>query len=415
MSEIVVTGPRAPGPAASAAHGALRNPGSGAGNAFASLLLGLGAAEPLASDSELIPDPTSENLLDAGKEGDPVAADASSLAAMLGPDLMLMQRAVVQAGGSTAAAAPAPLDPGKASAVAPPEWAPVEGGRAGQTPVANTGVTAARLRQVDGAPIPRTDGAGLPQSVDGTNLMRGEAKARPAEAQVLSAPGAPQSGRVDPAHLRDLPPPDFRLAMRSLPPEPEAVAIPAADMPGLGLQRSQQRDGSAPEDGRGREGSGTAWTADRQTSVDEAVPVAGVLPEDYAAAAQSATDGMAYWSTNGVHTGEIQLQDGLQEPMNIRVRVSGDEAQVAFAADHAALREQLASTADQLQALLGDSGIRLTDVSVGTSGRQPQPQPQPETGTRPKDSAVRGAVLEPLVALQPTTPRRPAGRLDIFA
>ena len=145
------------------------------------------------------------------------------------------------------------------------------------------------------------------------------------------------------------------------------------------------------------------------------MPVAGVLPEDYAAAAQSATDGMAYWSTNGVHTGEIQLQDGLQEPMNIRVRVSGEEAQVAFAADHAALREQLASTADQLQALLGDSGIRLTDVSVGTSGRQPQPQPQPETGTRPKDSAGRGAVLEPLVALQPTTPRRPAGRLDIFA
>lgn len=139
------------------------------------------------------------------------------------------------------------------------------------------------------------------------------------------------------------------------------------------------------------------------------------MPEDYAAAAQTATEGMAYWSTNGVHTGEIHLQDGQQEPMSIRVRVSGEEAQVSFAADHAEMREQLANSADQLQALLGETGIRLTDVSVGTSGGQPQPQPQPEAGSRPKDSQARGTALEPLVAQQPPSPRRSTGRLDIFA
>ncbi|MGR8918582.1 MAG: flagellar hook-length control protein FliK, partial [Gammaproteobacteria bacterium] len=66
------------------------------------------------------------------------------------------------------------------------------------------------------------------------------------------------------------------------------------------------------------------------------------------------------------HTQQARLAVSPAElgPVEVRVSVSGDEAQVQLAAAHAATRELLEDAMPRLRAALSESGLALTDADV---------------------------------------------------
>ncbi|APW48185.1 hypothetical protein RA876_03770 [Rhodoferax antarcticus] len=78
---------------------------------------------------------------------------------------------------------------------------------------------------------------------------------------------------------------------------------------------------------------------------------------------------VSYWATNGVQSAELTL-DGLgDEPVEVRISVDGDEAQIDFRSNMPEVRQVLESASAQLKAMLSSEGLQLTGMSVGTSGR----------------------------------------------
>lgn len=101
----------------------------------------------------------------------------------------------------------------------------------------------------------------------------------------------------------------------------------------------------------------------------------GINPTyEVAAASAAVADGavaetVSYWATNGVQSAELTL-DGLgDEPVEVRISVEGDQAQIDFRSDQPEVRQVLESASAQLKAMLSSEGLQLTGMSVGTSGR----------------------------------------------
>jgi flagellar hook-length control protein FliK len=77
---------------------------------------------------------------------------------------------------------------------------------------------------------------------------------------------------------------------------------------------------------------------------------------------------VAYWITQDVQNAEIKL-DGLGlDPVEVSIRMSGNEAQVSFRTDEIHTRDLLDSASTHLKEMLQSQGIVLSGVSVGTSG-----------------------------------------------
>jgi len=70
------------------------------------------------------------------------------------------------------------------------------------------------------------------------------------------------------------------------------------------------------------------------------------------------------------HRGHLRLQDEQWRTLDIEVRLRGDEAQVAFATDTGAARDLLHRSAAQLREAMAQSGLTLTEVSVGAGTQQ---------------------------------------------
>ncbi|MFO1263867.1 MAG: flagellar hook-length control protein FliK [Rhodoferax sp.] len=77
---------------------------------------------------------------------------------------------------------------------------------------------------------------------------------------------------------------------------------------------------------------------------------------------------VAFWLTNDVQNAELKL-DGLgEQPVEVSIRLQGNEAHVAFRTDEAQARNALEQAGTALRDLLHREGLMLTGVSVGTTG-----------------------------------------------
>jgi len=102
---------------------------------------------------------------------------------------------------------------------------------------------------------------------------------------------------------------------------------------------------------------------------------------------------VSYWATQGVQSAELTL-DGLgDEPVEVRISVEGDQAQIDFRSNQPEVRQVLESASAQLKAMLSGEGLQLTGMSVGTSGRGGAQ----DNGRQPKP----GARQTTLVSLEP--------------
>lgn len=184
-----------------------------------------------------------------------------------------------------------------------------------------------------------------------TQLELRDARMQPASAQALATVDA---SRAAPAVL----------PMDSLTASPDR----RDGRPGTGLTRT------------GLEGVAGGTVADRLgiNPTYEVAATTATVPEGQVA------ETVSYWASHGVQSAELTL-DGLgDEPVEVRISVEGDQAQIEFRSNQPDVRQALEGASAQLKALLSGEGLQLTGMSVGTSNRgasqgeggQPKPSPR---------------------------------------
>ena len=123
---------------------------------------------------------------------------------------------------------------------------------------------------------------------------------------------------------------------------------------------------------------------------------------------------ISYWLGQGVQNAELKL-DGLgAKPVAVRISVSHGEAHIGFRSDQPEVRQLIEGAVLQLRDLLGQEGLTLAGVSIGSSDQHPPgaQEQRPRFGSRKKDINPLG--LATLASAAPLT-RLPAGRvLDLY-
>lgn len=122
---------------------------------------------------------------------------------------------------------------------------------------------------------------------------------------------------------------------------------------------------------------------------------------------------VSYWISNNVQNAEMKL-DGIGErPVEVSIRMQGNEAHVAFRTDELQTRAALENASVHLKDMLQREGLVLSGVSVGTAGTGdsgPQDR-QSRQGTR----QTTVTTLQPLVGdLRGVSNRATSGGLDLF-
>lgn len=192
------------------------------------------------------------------------------------------------------------------------------------------------------------------------------------------------------------------------------------EVAGLGAGAGARRGGQeAAGDGAGQHGGAhgaAGWTAPDFTPTvqyDATLANLDASAQPDTAFDRQLADQLRHWASQGVRSAELTV--GTSEPVQVRIALDGNEAQVQFRAEHAATRDMLAGTVDQLRDLLGAQGLVLSGVSVGAHGAH---DGRGEAGTQAGAQGTRQPTAQPAPATETVavaaTPRRPAGALDLY-
>ena len=123
---------------------------------------------------------------------------------------------------------------------------------------------------------------------------------------------------------------------------------------------------------------------------------------------------ISYWLGQGVQNAELKLDGFGAEPVAVRISVAHGEAHIGFRSDQPEVRQLIEGAVLQLRDLLGQEGLTLAGVSIGSSDQHPPgaQEQRPRFGSRKKDINPLG--LATLASAAPLT-RLPAGRvLDLY-
>jgi flagellar hook-length control protein FliK len=135
---------------------------------------------------------------------------------------------------------------------------------------------------------------------------------------------------------------------------------------------------------------------------------AAVSPTDAYVAEQ-----VSYWISNDVQNAEMKLDGIGDHPVEVSIRMHGNEAHIAFRTDEIQTREVLENASQHLKDMLQREGVILSGVSVGTSGSGDSgaQERKPRPGVR---QASIGSVQSLITGLRPVS-SGPVGRaLDLF-
>jgi flagellar hook-length control protein FliK len=94
-----------------------------------------------------------------------------------------------------------------------------------------------------------------------------------------------------------------------------------------------------------------------------------VIPTSAAAASTVVAETVSYWASQGVQNASLQLDGFGDQPVEVRISVNGDTAQVDFRTNQPELRQAIEGAASQLKDMLSSQGMQLAGMSIGTSGR----------------------------------------------
>jgi flagellar hook-length control protein FliK len=126
------------------------------------------------------------------------------------------------------------------------------------------------------------------------------------------------------------------------------------------------------------------------------------VPSASAAAASTViAETVSYWASQGVQSASLQLDGFGDEPVEVRISVNGDMAQVDFRTNQPEVRQAIEGAASQLKDMLSSQGMQLAGLSIGTSGRGGSQDKNPKASsdnlkvTLVKPEAVETARVRP--------------------
>jgi flagellar hook-length control protein FliK len=130
--------------------------------------------------------------------------------------------------------------------------------------------------------------------------------------------------------------------------------------------------------------------------------------------AQDLSDRVTYLVGNGMNGARLQVNPPQLGPIELRIAVSGDHAQVWMTTHSAVTRDALESSSPKLREMLGAQGFGAVSVNISQRSfqdRSGQAQPYQRTA-----SAERSGVAPLTAGANPSAgSRAPAGGLDAYA
>lgn len=138
-----------------------------------------------------------------------------------------------------------------------------------------------------------------------------------------------------------------------------------------------------------------------------------IAPEPVTSTDSYVTEKVAYWISNDVQNAEMKLDGIGDKPVEVSIRMQGNEAHVAFRSDELQARAALENASQHLKDMLQREGLVLSGVSVGTAGAGDSGDQE----RRPRQGARQTGV----VSVQPASVdratisgRATGGALDLF-
>ena len=400
------------GPASAARTAAAGTPGAaGAAGGFAGLMSALSASEALAepADGSLVASDSAQDLSDALEKNTKNKALAQDIQGLVATDLIVpvalptgLPTAVSTLPTDAATLLTATSGPLAGAAAATPAGAPARDAKARGAAAAAEVASLLEHRLASSASQAQTDsgmGGAQPAAVT-TEVATLLDPRRASPSQTM----AQTQAELRQASLQSASQPTLTAvdASRAVPTLLNADALPVSaerrdGRPGSGLLRT------------GLEGALGGTVADRLgiNPTYEVAAASAVVPESQVA------ETVSYWASQGIQSAELTL-DGLgDEPVEVRISVEGDQAQIDFRSNQPEVRQALEAASAQLKALLSGEGLQLTGMSVGTSSRGAS---QGEGG-QPKPSARQAklALLEPVRASSARAANPAVGQaLDLY-
>ena len=152
---------------------------------------------------------------------------------------------------------------------------------------------------------------------------------------------------------------------------------------------------------------GQAFLSNSASTAVQYTPELQTSPEVFVA------EKVAYWISNDVQNAEMKLDGIGSDPVEVTIRMHGNEAHVAFRTDELQARAALENAGTHLKELLQREGLVLTGVSVGTAGAGDSGDREGKSrqGNRQTNIAVVSALPARSGAV---VGRTTGGRLDLF-
>lgn len=190
-----------------------------------------------------------------------------------------------------------------------------------------------------------------------------------------------------------------------------AQAVVAVGASELGVRRAE-RVGERTETGQGGKGDGT-WSQAlpampaTEPTFTMAEPAAVMSPEAMVA------EQVNYWIGQDVQNAELKFDGMGNSPVEVSISLQGNEARVEFRTDHLEARQVLEGAVSHLKDLLGNEGLVLSGVSVGSSGADGSSSQERRPGQGGRQATV--AVSQPQPVEAGARPARVSGRsVDLF-
>lgn len=148
------------------------------------------------------------------------------------------------------------------------------------------------------------------------------------------------------------------------------------------------------------------------TGLSPAGSPAGTVSEFASAAEMQVAEQVQYWISQDVQNAQLKLEGLGEAPVEVSIRMQGNEAHVAFRTDEVQTREVLERSGEHLKDMLAREGVLLSGVSVGTSGANDGGGQD----RRPRQGVKQALVqVVDVTAGAPVRPDKTAGRaLDLF-
>lgn len=122
---------------------------------------------------------------------------------------------------------------------------------------------------------------------------------------------------------------------------------------------------------------------------------------------------VAYWISNDVQNAEMKLEGIGELPVEVSIRMQGNEAHIAFRSDELHARSVLENASEHLKDMLQREGVVLTGVSVGTAGAGDASSQERKSRQGARQAGV--ASVQPARAESVAgSPRSTGGALDLF-